>query len=385
MRGEIAIAWANIRRNRLRNLLLVITIAIGFLIFGVLGTSNYSMSGGNDELAQNRLMVLSQTGLTQPLPLAYAKRLASIEGVASVSHATWFGLYYQDPKNDILTFAVDPASWIEQHHEMIVTQEAVDEFLATRDGMLVSHSIARKYGWQIGEVIPFQSVLFDSVNDSHWSLRLSGLFRTHEDAGGRNYIITHYDYLNENRGFWNDTVSTFLVKPADFSTADQLASRIDEFFGTSAIRTFTTTDKAFHVGFFEQLGDLFFLIKSVLLVSFSSILLVVGSTLALTIRQRTRSIAVLKVLGYSNAKILRVVYFETLGLVFVGGLIGIGLAGVVNEMLIGQFTIIPDINLPLTVLVQAAALMIGLGIISGFIPALLALRMKPVEAFAVDA
>ena len=383
MMADWSLAWANIRRNRLRNVLLLITIATGFLVFAVLGTSNYSMSGGSDQKAANRLMVLSQNGLTQPLPLAYSSRIAALEGVESISHATWFGLYYQDRRNDILTFAVDPVSWIDQHHEMIVSPEHVKAFTSTRDGMLVSHSIAERFGWKVGDVVPFRSVLFDNANTGFWSLRLTGLFRTHEDAGGRNYIVTHYDYLNENREFWHDSVSTFMVMPEDFSRVNELASTIDEAFSRSDLRTFTTTDKAFHVGFFEQLGDLFFLIRSVLLVAFTSIILVVVSTLTLTIRQRTRSIAVLKTLGYSNGRVIRIVFMETLGLAVLGGAAGLLMGIGVNELLISQFTIIPDINLPWPVVLQALVLIMGLGVVSGLLPAWLALRMKPVEAFRV--
>ncbi|UAA40056.1 ABC transporter permease [Paraneptunicella aestuarii] len=384
MLGDLMLSWANIKRNKLRTLLLLFTICSGFLIFGVLGTLNFSMSGGSDTFAQSRLMVMSQGGLVNPLPLSYQQRIAKIDGVESVGHATWYGLHYQDTDQDIMSFAVDAENWIPQHPEMVMEQGAVDNFLRTKNGLLVNYHIAKRFGWRVGDVVPLKSILFQpSSGEGFWSFKVSGLFTTTDESGGRKYVIAHYDFLNDSRVIWQNTVGTFIVVPEEGVEPNQLATRIDDHFLRSSNNTFSATDKAFHDDFFKQFGDVFFIIKSVVLISFLSIVLVVASTIALTVRQRTRDIGVLKVIGFSNARIFGIIYGETYILVAIGALVGLALSFGVNKAMIYYWPIIPDINLPSFVVLQAIGIALMLGAIAGLIPSILALKMKPAEAFKV--
>ncbi len=384
MFSELILAWANIKRHRLRTALLLFTICTGFLIFGVLGTLNFSMLGGSDVFAQSRLMTISQGGLTNPLPLSYQQRIARIEGVQSVGHATWFGLHYQDTDQDIMSFAADAENWILQHPEMEMSDDAIREFLNTKNGLLVNYHIANRFGWKIGDIVPLKSILFQPESgEGFWSFKVSGFFTTSDESGGRKYVIAHYDFLNDSRVIWPNTVGAYIVVPEPGAEPNELATRIDDHFLRSSHNTFTATDKAFHDDFFKQFGDVFFIIKSVVLISFLSIVIVVASTIALTVRQRTRDIGVLKVIGYSNAKIFRIIYFETFILVALGSLIGLACAFVVNKVMIYYWPIIPDINLPSFVMLQALSIAGGLVVIAGLIPSVLALGMKPAEAFKI--
>ncbi|EKE87556.1 ABC transporter permease [Idiomarina xiamenensis] len=384
MSKALSLAWTSVKRNRLRSCLLLFTICSGFLIFGVLGTLNFSMSGGSDQFAQSRLMVISQGGLVDPLPIAYQQRLAAIDGVASVGHATWFGLHYQETDQDIMSFAVDGAMWLQQHPEMEISDTAVQRFLRSKNGLLVNRHIANRFGWQVGDQVPLKSILFQPSDGSgFWSFEISGLFETTDASGGRKYVIAHYDYLNDGRVIWPDTVGSFIVVPQDGVDANQLATRIDDHFLRSQQSTFSATDKAFHDDFFKQFGDVFFIIKSVVLISFLSIVMVVASTIALMVRQRTRDIGVLKVIGFSGAHVFRMIYTEVFLLVSLGTALGLLLAFIVNKVMIYYWPIIPDINLPPFVLLQTLVIALALAVISGAIPSYLALRMKPAEAFKV--
>lgn len=384
MVGELLLAWAHIKRHLVRTMLLLFTICTGFLIFGVLGTLNFSMSGGSDTFAQSRLMIVSQSGLVNPLPISYQQRIAEIDGVKSVGHATWYGLHYQDTDQDIMSFAADAENWLEQHPEMEIGQQAVDSFLRTKNGLLVNFHIANRFGWEVGDVVPLKSILFQpNTGESFWSFEVSGFFTTTDESGGRKYVIAHYDFLNDSRVIWQNTVGSYIVVPEPDVEPNQLATRIDDHFLRSSHNTFTATDKAFHDDFFKQFGDVFFIIKSVVLISFLSIVIVVASTIALTVRQRTRDIGVLKVIGFSNPKIFRIIYFETFILVAIGSAVGLLGAFFVNKAMIYYWPIIPDINLPDFVMLQATGIALGLGIVAGLIPSILALGMKPAEAFKV--
>ena len=384
MVSELLLAFANIRSNKLRTFLLLFTICSGFLIFGVLGTLNFSMAGGSDAFAQSRLMVMSQGGFVNPLPISMQQRIAQIDGVESVGHATWFGLHYQDTDQAIMSFAADADVWINQHPEMVIETDVINNFMRTKNGLLVNYHIAQRYGWQVGDIVPLKSILFQPKNgEGFWSFKISGLFTTTDESGGRKYAIAHYDFLNDGRAIWQDTVGTFIIVPDYTVEPNLLATQIDDYFLRTSNNTFSATDKAFHDDFFKQFGDVFFIIQSVVLVSFVSIVLVVASTIALTVRQRTRAIGVLKVIGYSNSKIFRLIYLETFILVAIGCVTGLMLAFGVNKAMIFYWPIIPDINLPPFVMLQALGIAGALGLIAGFVPSFLALGMKPAEAFKV--
>ena len=384
---ESRIIYESLRQQKGRTLLLLLTIAIAFLVYGVLGALRYSFNSGADEVAQGRLIVTNQQGLMEPLPMAYRARIRSVPGVGAVGHATWFGAYFQTQKQMLMAFAVDPATWLAQHPDMELSPEAARSFLDARDGMLVAEQLARRYNWTVGSVVPLKSILFAPANgERFWSFRVSGLFRSTESGGGRNYIIMHYDYLNENRNVWRNTVGTFMVTPKQGTRIEDLAAAIDAQFATSRTRTASATDRAFHAEFFAQFGNVAMFIRAIVLVSFVSMIFVVASTLTVTIRQRTRDIGVLKTLGFSDPRILRLVYAETLALMFAGGAVGLIIAATAIAVLAARLpTFVPDIGLPGRVIAEAAAIMLAIGLVAGSLPALLALRMRPIAAFAGDA
>jgi putative ABC transport system permease protein len=105
--------------------------------------------------------------------------------------------------------------------------------------------------------------------------------------------------------------------------------------------------------------------------------MIVGNTMAMAVRERTREIGVLKTLGFPNRRILRLVLGESVLLALLGGLPGIVLAALfaaAMETSVGNF--IPGFAVTPGIALTAVALMLGLGLATGFIPALSAVRLK---------
>lgn len=372
--------------HKLRNNLIVLTIAIAFLLYGVLGSLRYSMSGGDDTNADNRLIVTHEAGIIRPLPINYKDRILTIPGVEQVCNVVWMGAYYQNPKDMLMAFAVDPLTWLQQHPDMQITQQQTEHFLKDRQSILVSADLANQYQWEIGDRVPFGNIMFSQSNGQRfWTYTIAGTFTSDESSGGRNYIISHYDYLNDGRNYLKDTVGTFVVSGSMTSDMTIVASDIDTLFSTADNRTSTASDKAFHAAFYEQLGDLFFIIKAIIIVAFVSIILIVSSAMILSIRQRTAEIGLLKVVGFKPNRVLRVIYTETMLLTIIGGLMGLFFAVIVNR-LIGIYlpSLLPSLTLPSRVFFEALMLMTVSAIITGLVPAVIALKMKPIEAFTSE-
>jgi putative ABC transport system permease protein len=381
-----SIVWASICANRTRSLLLVITIAIAFMVYGVLGALRFSMFGGDDRYAESRLIITHESGMTQPLPIAYQQRLGKIPGVAQVSPATWFGAYYQSTKNMLMAFAVDAHAWVLSHREMEVSDADLRRFYETANGMLVSSALMDKYGWRVGDSVPLKSIMFQPKNgDGYWPFTVAGTFVNDAEAGGRNYILMHYNYLNEGRSTWVDTAGTYVVSAQPGVDVEQLSVVIDEFFSNYPERTASASDKAFHTAFFKQLGDISLLIKAVLSVCFTALILVVGSSLTLAVREKNRDIGIFKVVGFNRRRVLTLVAGEGLVLIVCGLLLGIAGALLVNYWV---STRLPDVlpNLSLTAHVWLELLLIAglMGLVVCSLPALQALAMKPIHAISSE-
>lgn len=383
---ELWVVLDQLRHQRLHTLVLLASIALTFAAYAVLGSLRYSLDSGEESVSGQRLIVTPQSGLMAQLPLGMKARIEALPGVAQVGHATWLGGFYQDQRQMQMVFAVQPQAWLAQHPDMLVEPGAAEAFYAQRDSILVSRGLAERYGWKVGDVVPLGSILFQPPGaESAWQLRVAGMFRSADSGGGRNFILMHYDTLNEGRSLWRDTVGSFMVTARPGVSLQALANEIDAAFATTSDPTNSNTDQAFHNEFFAQFGNVAFMIKAVVAAAFGSLMLVVGSTLALSVRQGTRDIGVLKVLGWSHARVLRLVFWRSGALVVMGAAVGVALGALFNLLVTRQLSqFMPDVVLPWPVLTEAALIALTVGLLTGLLPALLALRVRPLQALSVD-
>jgi putative ABC transport system permease protein len=384
--NELLIAWEQLRHQRGRSAMLVLTVALAFLVYGVLGALQHSLQGGPRDPAGTRLVVSHVAGLMENLPLAHATRVAALPGVQQVGHATWLGAWYRHEREMPLAFAVEPAAWLAQHPEMVLDEAARSRFLAQRDSMLVSQALAAKYGWAVGDVVPLGSILYPPPpGDAAWRFRIAGIFGSSDSRGGRNYIVGHYAYLNEQRPMWRDTVGTLMVTAQPGQDLQALAQQLDAGFLNSGTPTTTATDQAFQAEFLAQFGNVAAAIQAVIGVALFSLVMVISGTAALAVRQATRDIGVLKVLGFGPLRVLRLVLLQTAVPLLLGGLLGLALAALANQQLASRLPqFLPDLVLPLPVLLQGLVLMAALALLSTALPATLALRIRPAAAFQME-
>lgn len=385
--NEFSLIWRYHRFFRLRSLLLTGAVALAFCTFGILGALRYSMNGGDNSIASRRLMVMSDAGALQVLPLSGLDTLRRVEGLRTISYATWTGLYYREKSNMLMSFAVDPATWIDTHPDMEVDEATKQAFLNDRRAILVSAGIAEKFGWKKGDSVPLQSLLFRPPHgEPAWNHIIVGVYYPTQRSGYRNFVVTHYDFLNENRTLWKDTVGSFVITLNPDVTANDASHRIDTAFETSAWPTYTSSDQVFHEEFFAQFGDIVSVIEMVVIVTFGALMLMVSSGMALGVRQRRRDLGIMRVIGYSNAKILRIVVGQTMMVVIVGAVMGMACAFVFNWAITSRYPeVLPHVYLPLPVMAQGFAIGIVLSLLAAAVPARIALRTKPVEAMAEDA
>jgi putative ABC transport system permease protein len=383
--SDLGLILSGLGRKPLRTGLLVFAVFIAFLIYAVLAAFQASLSSAAGPSSSNRLVVANRINFTQPLPLAYVNRIAAIDGVEDVSYSNWFGGYYQEPRNFLLTFAVDPESYTRIYSEYVMPEDQRRAFIDNRDSIMVGRALADQYGWTLGQQIPLSSSVWRrSSGGSTWPVVIRAIYDGKDAQTSTGSVFMHFAYLDESRTFGKDTVGIIQVVTPAADQNDAVAARIDQQFVNSRAETETLTEAAFNAAFIDQQGNIGLIILGVTGAAFVTILLIVGNAMTGAIRERSGEIAVMKTIGFTSARIGRIVIGETMALSLIGGLLGVFLAGIIAGALaqapgfsqfLGGLAVTPGIAL------TALLLIVLLGFITGAIPAFNAMRVNVVTAF----
>ncbi|WP_417484096.1 ABC transporter permease [Maricaulis salignorans] len=380
--NDFTLIRKNLFRKKMRAILLIFSIMIAFLIFGALGAFYSVWTSGSSSAADNRLVTVNRINFTVSMPFAYWGRVEGVEGVTNVSHASWFGGYYQEPANFVQTFAVDPESWLAVYSELTMPDEQRAAFFNTRDCLLVGADLATQYGWSVGDRIPLLSNIWQKQDGtSSWDFEVCAVFDAEDDTLPTNYAMFHYEYYNEALAFNRDNIGWMVLTTTDAAQNDRIMREIDSLFANSPAETETSTEAAFNEAFAAQFGNIALILLFVVGAAFMTILMIVGTTMVMAINERTKEIGVMKTLGFPAPRIFRMVLIESILLSLVGGLLGLGLATLaVAGSAAAMAAFLPGLSMPPLVLSIGLALAIGLGFITGIIPAINAQRVTIVTA-----
>ena len=379
----VPLVWRNLMRRKIRTIFTILSILIAFVLFGGLMAIRAAFTMGVDVAGADRLMMIHKVSIIQLLPKSYGERIRATEGVTEVSHANWFGAYYQDPTNFIQNMAVDPESWLRIYPEFEVPEDQKKVWLNDRTGALIGSDLALKWGWKIGDRIPLISPIYRKPDGTPWEFTIDGIYTSAKQGVDKTQFFFHWDYLNEtfrNSGFMNGQVGWYIFRVADPATSDQLAKRIDAMFANSPAETKTATEKAFISDWAKQVGDIGAIMIAIATIVMFFILFVAGNAMAQSIRERTNELGVLKTIGFSDGRILALVLLESCVIALVGG--GIGLA--VSWLIIAQGDptngMLPIFHFPTRDLIFGIGLVLLLGLGTGLLPAYQAGRLKIVDA-----
>lgn len=372
----------NLTRHKLRSFLLVLCIFVAFIVYGVLKTFERAMNAGIEFSAANRLVTVNKINFTQTMPYAYYNKVKSLEGVKAVTFSRWFGGYYQEPKNFIVALGIEPNSFFDVYSEMIVDLKDKDAFLKDRRALMVGRTLADKNGWKVGDRIPLSSSIFFNKNGGHtWDFTIRAIFDGDKPQVDTNFAVFHYEYFDLSITFGAGTIGWMVLLTEDPSMNEIISKKIDDMFANSSFETRTTTESAFNKAFIEQIGNISLIIQSVVSVAFLTILMIVGNTMFLAVRERIKEIAILKTIGFNQQKILAIVMGESLLLTLCGGipaLFGVYIVVKLLNYALGGF--LPGLFVPTQVIINSIGWMIVLSFVTAIIPAYNAMRLNIITA-----
>ncbi|HLJ29107.1 MAG TPA: FtsX-like permease family protein [Candidatus Angelobacter sp.] len=372
---------ANLFRKKTRFVLTIGSFAVALFLFGFLAAVRGAFSQGVEVAGADRLVVINRTAIIQPLPLSYRDRILRIPGVKEVTHDNWFGGVYQDERNFFPQFVIDVEHQRKVYPELAVPEDQWQAFVKDRQGAVVGAATAKRFGWKVGDRIPIRGVIYPGA----WEFNLDGIYHGTRKQDDESQLWFQWDYLEEKRpAFTKGLAGWYTVKIDSPDNALRIAKAIDNEFDNSSYETHTDTESNFAAGWVKQFGNIQFLILTIGSVVFFTLLLVTGNTMAIAVRERTGELAVLKAVGYSDRFVLAFVMTESLVIALIGGLLGLGLAKAFELLLTVVKTpintVLPFFYIPTTALLTGVATALAIGIVSGFLPAVGAMRLRVVDA-----
>src|SRR5271155_2878568 len=368
----------NTFRNKRRSVLTMLSIGFSLLLLTLMASiwRTFYIDVGAPDSAR-RVITRDRVSLAFFLPADYRDKIRSLPGVVAIAPMTWFGGRYKDdrPENFFAKLATDPDEYLKVASDKIIPPDQVLAWQRDRAGALVDVTLANKYGWKIGDKITLLGTIFE-VNPE---LTIRGIY--HRDPP-QNALYFNAKYLEEAIPWFKGQAgwySTQLAKPDDVA---RVSSEIDDMFRNSPEQTKTESEKAFQLSFVATLGNVKAFILGICGAVVFAILLVSANTMAMSVRSRTREVAVLKTLGFTRQRVLSLFVFEAVALAVSGGLLGIlGAAGLIQLLTHSSIAIGVPIDMKVTLPTMLLALFVAatVGFLSGYVPAYGASRTNIVE------
>jgi putative ABC transport system permease protein len=381
------LVWAALFRRKTRTVLTLVSIIAAFLLFGLLDAVRTSFTqAGQSANGASRLQTGSRLSFIQTLPQSLQAQIARVDGVKGVTYANWFGGAYQDPHNQVFSFAVAP-NYLDIYSEVVVSDAERKAFADTRSGALVGATLAKRFGWKVGDRVPLQSTIFpDRQGSKNWQFDIVGILHAGDkktDGFTDQIFLLNWKYFDDTTPYNQGTVGWYVTRVGDVNQADRVAKAIDALSTNSDHETRTQTEQAATASWMKQMADIGLIVGSIMGAVFFTLLLLSGNTMMQAVRERTSELAVLKTIGFSSHSVLLMVLAESVLLLVLGGVVGLALASVIIPAVSagsGGMLNLPSVGANSWLL--GLVLMVLIGVLVGALPAWNAMRLNIVDALA---
>jgi len=371
----------NALRHKLRTILTILGISIAVFAFGLLRTVVTAWNAGVEASAANRLITRQAVSFIFPLPLAYRDQIANVPGVDAVTYANWFQGVYIDKNQFFARLAVDAETIFEVYPEFLVPDKEYKTFLKERNSCIIGQEIAKKYNLKIGDLMTVEGDIYPG----EWQFVVRGIYKPRDKTTDATQMFFHWDYLNERMkemgsGRINE-IGWYTVKIKDPDKSALISEQIDALFKNSRAETKTESERAFQQGFVAASSAILTSINVISFVIIGIIMLVLGNTMIMSARERTREYAVFKTIGFSAKHMVGLILGESLFISAIGAGLGLFLSfpiveGVSQAIPKGMF---PVFELEPITLIFAVSAAILIGIAASIFPIMKALRTSIVD------
>ena len=311
------LVFKNILRNKLRTLLTVSSLVVSLFLIVSLGTILTEFDRNVDQSNPLRLMSRHAVSLGFVLPMAHVERIRAVPGVKNAMPFNWFGGIYKDEKNFFANFAVDASRIREVMTELKMSDAEWQAFVNDKQGAIVGQKLVTLYGFTPGQRITLKSPIYNQS--------VEFIIRGVCTGGDEKTLFFHHDYINELMPAWaKDQVSMVSIMANSAEDVPRISQAVDSMFVNSDAPTKTETEKEFALSFQTMMGGVKQFMYYIMAAITFSVLLVMGNTMAMTVRERTKEVGTLKAIGFQRRTIASLFMAEALVVACIGGGIGVG-------------------------------------------------------------
>lgn len=374
----------NVARNKVRTALTVVGVAIAILAFVLLRTVIWSWTAAVEESASDRVGTRHKISLIMSMPKRYAAEIREVPGVTAVAYANWFGA--KDPKdtNDFFaSIAVEPKDILEVYQEIKAPPDQIEAWEQNRRGALVGDVLAKKKGWKVGDRVTLRGTIYPG----DWEFVVSGIYTATRASVDRSTFWFHWKYLNESLGpLRRDKIGWIVSRISDPGRSAEITRTIDERFADRDIQTLSMSERAFQASFLGMLSAILKAVDVVSIVILLIMMLILGNTIAMGVRERTSEYGVLRAIGFLPRHIALFILGESMTLGVLGGGLGILISYPVVERGLGRFleenmgAFFPFFRLQPGVVLTAMLLAVALSLLAAAIPAYGAAKLKVIDS-----
>jgi len=364
----------NAFRNKRRTILTVISISVSLLLLTLMMTvwRAFYIDKGAPESAL-RLITRHRVSLTNMMPLAYENKIRAVPGVVAVASMNWFGGKYKDdkPENFFAQFYVEPENIAQVYSDWQIPPDQKEAWFKDRAGCAVGRQLADRMHFKVGDKIR----LIGSYIGGNVDLTVRAII---DGPEVNEAVWFNRKYLDESVNWVGSKSGMFSMRVASQEDVPTVSRAIDDMFRNSPDPTKTETEKGFQLGFIAMMGNVKAFILGISGAVVFAILLVSGNTMAMSIRERIREVAVLKTVGFTRNGVLTLFVIEAVVVSLVGGLLGVLLAnvlihGIAQSPMGGMFRQ-AQLNLPTALVALAVAALVGF--VSAFLPSYRAAKLN---------
>jgi putative ABC transport system permease protein len=378
------LAAQGLRRNPLRSALTILGVAAALLAFVTIRTVVWAWTAGAQDTANDRVVTRHKVTFVMTLPKRYVDEVRAMKQVRCATFMNWFGGKDPNHENDFFaTIACDAPTLLQVYDDMRVPPDQAKAWAEERQGALVGEALMKRMGWKLGQTITLQSQIFRG----DWELKIVGVYEALRKSVDPAQVFFHWELLNERLPErLQNQVGWICSRVAPGASAVETSVAIDRAFDANDVQTLSQDERSFMQSFLGMFSAVLTALDIVSFVILGIMMLILGNTVAMGVRERTGEYAVLRAIGFLPRHLVTLVVGEAAVLGLAGGAAGLGIAYPFLDFGLGRFVeenfgqFFPFFRLTAATAVLAIALAIALGVVASAIPAVRAYRLQVVDA-----
>jgi putative ABC transport system permease protein len=384
------LAFRNVLRNRFRVILTVLGVAVAIFAFVFLRTFVWAWNAGAEAAAKDRIVTRHKVTFVMTLPRRYVEELKGDPALGShlkaVTFANWFG--GKDPAHDkefFATLAGDDASFFDVYDEMAVPPDQMTAWKEDRKGVIVGDVLAKKLGWKVGDKVTLESPIYPEP--STWEFNIRGIYEAKSKSVDRSTFVFHWSYLNEAvPAARKDEIGWIVSRTDNPAAVADTSAAIDRLFDSKDTQTLSQDERSFQASFLAMVSALLKAMDIISVVILAIMMLILGNTIAMGVRERTNEYGVLRAMGFFPKHVAWFIMGEAMLVGLMGGLLGVLLAYPTINQGVGRWaeenlgSMIPYFRVQPQLVATALVLAILLAALAAVIPAYRASKLRVIDA-----